>query len=66
MGGFSIAHWAIVAIVGMLLLGRGRFSAMTGDLAKGIKEFKKGMSEADEPAPQPKPAKRIEDGAPRA
>lgn len=55
MGGFGIAHWAVVAAIGMVLLGRGRFSAMAGDLAKGIKEFKKGMSDAEAPAPAARP-----------
>jgi sec-independent protein translocase protein TatA len=49
MGGFSIWHWLIVGIVVMLLFGKGRFSDMMGDVAKGIKSFKKGMSEEDEP-----------------
>jgi sec-independent protein translocase protein TatA len=41
----------------MLLFGKGRFSDMMGDVAKGIKSFKKGMSEEDE---APKTAQRIE------
>jgi sec-independent protein translocase protein TatA len=49
MGGFSIWHWLIVGIVVMLLFGKGRFSDMMGDVAKGIKSFKKGMAEEDEP-----------------
>ena len=32
----------------MLLLGGGRFSALMGDVAKGVKQFKKGMSEEDD------------------
>ncbi len=48
MGSFSIWHWLVVGILVMLLFGKGRFSDMMGDVAKGIKEFKKGM--ADEPA----------------
>jgi sec-independent protein translocase protein TatA len=50
MGGFSIWHWLVVGIVILLLFGKGRFSDMMGDVAKGIKSFKKGMSEEDEPA----------------
>jgi len=49
MGGFSIWHWLIVGIIVLLLFGKGRFSDMMGDVAKGIKSFKKGMSEEDEP-----------------
>ena len=57
MGGLSIWHWLIVGILVLLLFGKGRFSDMMGDVAKGIKSFKKGMSEEDE---APKPAPRIE------
>ncbi len=58
MGGFSIWHWLVVGVLVLLLFGKGRFSDMMGDVAKGIKSFKKGMSEEDEtPA---KPAQRIE------
>lgn len=51
MGGFSIWHWLIVGIVILLLFGKGRFSDMMGDVAKGLKSFKKGISEDDETAP---------------
>ncbi len=48
MGGFSIWHWLIVGLVVLLLFGKGRFSDMMGDVAKGLKSFKKGMSEDEE------------------
>ena len=51
-GGFSIWHWLIVGLVVLLLFGKGRFSDMMGDVAKGLKNFKKGMSEEEEPAPR--------------
>ena len=51
MGGLSLWHWLVVGIVILLLFGRGRFSDMMGDVAKGIKSFKKGMTE-DEEAPR--------------
>ncbi|WP_295497153.1 twin-arginine translocase TatA/TatE family subunit [Sphingorhabdus sp. EL138] len=54
MGGFSIWHWLIVGILVLLLFGKGRFSDMMGDVAKGIKSFKRGMSEDDE-APKAPP-----------
>ena len=53
MGGVSIWHWLIVGIVVMLLFGRGKISEMMGDVAKGIKAFKKGMSEDESPAATP-------------
>jgi sec-independent protein translocase protein TatA len=51
MGSFSIWHWLVVGILVLLLFGKGRFSEMMGDVAKGLKSFKKGMSEEDEPRP---------------
>jgi sec-independent protein translocase protein TatA len=46
MGSLSIWHWMIVLVVGLLLFGgRGKISDLMGDVAKGIKSFKKGMSE---------------------
>ncbi|MEO7655513.1 MAG: twin-arginine translocase TatA/TatE family subunit [Sphingomicrobium sp.] len=43
MGGFSLIHWLILGLFVLLLFGRNRFSAMMGDVAKGIKSFKAGM-----------------------
>ena len=42
----SIGFWqiAIVVILVVLLFGRGKISSLMGDVAKGIKSFKKGMS----------------------
>jgi sec-independent protein translocase protein TatA len=45
MGSFSIWHWIIVIAVVLLLFGRGKISELMGDVAQGIKAFKKGMSE---------------------
>jgi sec-independent protein translocase protein TatA len=50
MGGLSIWHWIVVLLVVMLLFGRGKISDLMGDVAKGIKSFKKGMAEDDTPA----------------
>ena len=47
MGSFSIWHWLIVLVVVLLLFGRGKIPELMGDVAKGIKSFKKGMSEDD-------------------
>lgn len=52
MGSMSIWHWVIVALVVMLLFGKGRLSDMMGDLAKGIKSFKAGMAEDVTPTSQ--------------
>ena len=48
MGSFSLWHWLIVILVIMLLFGRGKISELMGDFAKGIKSFKKGMSEDEQ------------------
>lgn len=47
MGSFSIWHWAIVILIVVLLFGRGKISDLMGDVAKGIKSFKKGLAEED-------------------
>jgi sec-independent protein translocase protein TatA len=62
MGSFSIWHWLIVGVVVLLVFGgKGKISEIMGDFAKGIKSFKKGLSEDDEKAATPaEPAKTIE------
>ena len=50
MGSMSIWHWIIVIGVVLLLFGRGKISDLMGDVAQGIKAFKKGMSEDDKVA----------------
>jgi sec-independent protein translocase protein TatA len=47
MGSFSVWHWLIVLVVVLLFFGRGKIPELMGDFAKGIKSFKKGMSEDD-------------------
>ena len=42
--GFSVWQIAVVVILVVLLFGRGKISSLMGDVAKGIKSFKKGMS----------------------
>ena len=45
MGSLSIWHWIVVIAVVLLLFGRGKISELMGDVAQGIKAFKKGMSD---------------------
>jgi sec-independent protein translocase protein TatA len=54
--GLSGWHLLILALVALLIFGgSGRISSIMGDVAKGIKSFRKGMSEEDEePKPDPK------------
>ena len=49
MGGLSIWHWLVVGVIILLLFGKGRFSDMMGDVAKGLKSFKQGMTEDEKP-----------------
>tara|TARA_Y100000590_G_scaffold449842_1_gene588645 strand:- start:487 stop:693 length:207 start_codon:yes stop_codon:yes gene_type:complete len=46
----SIGFWqiAIVVVLVVLLFGRGKISSLMGDVAKGIKSFKKGMKDPDQ------------------
>jgi sec-independent protein translocase protein TatA len=56
MGGLSIWHWLIVGAVFMLLFGgKGKISDIMGDVAKGIKSFKKGLAEEDQKPEMPPP-----------
>ena len=48
MGSLSIWHWIVVIAVVLLLFGRGKISDLMGDVAQGIKAFKKGMQDDDE------------------
>jgi len=62
MGSLSIWHWIIVLAVGLLIFGgRGKISDLMGDVAKGIKAFKKGMSEEETAAStKPEPVKTLD------
>jgi sec-independent protein translocase protein TatA len=55
MGSLSIWHWLIVGAVLLVVFGgRGKISDMMGDVAKGIKAFKKGMSDEETAPASPK------------
>ena len=54
MGAFSIWHWVIVLVVVLVLFGgKGKISALMGDFGKGLKSFKKGMKDEENPADDP-------------
>ena len=46
----GISFWQIIIVVALLVLlfGRGKISELMGDVAKGVKSFKKGLSDDDE------------------
>ncbi len=50
MGGFSIWHWLIVImVVAVVFGGRGKISGIMGDLAHGIRNFKEGLKDPNDP-----------------
>jgi sec-independent protein translocase protein TatA len=52
MGSFSIWHWMLFGAVALLLFGgKGKISDLMGDVAKGVKSFKKGLADDDEAKP---------------
>ena len=55
--GLSLPHILLLALVVLLLFGGGRVSGLMGDVAKGIKSFKKGLADEDE---TPKQINKIE------
>ena len=64
MGSMSIWHWIIVIAVVLLLFGRGKISELMGDVAQGIKAFKKGMSEDEVAKTEPPPSRAAQDHRP--
>lgn len=62
MGSLSIWHWIVVIAIVLLLFGRGKISDLMGDVAQGIKAFKKGMQDDDKAPEKPEPVKTIDHG----
>ena len=56
MGSFSLMHWIVVLAIILILFGAGKLPRVMGDFAKGIKAFKAGMKEEDEPEAAAAPA----------
>ena len=48
MGSMSIWHWLVVLVIVLLVFGSGKVTNIMGDVAKGIKAFKKGMKDDEE------------------
>ena len=60
MGGMSIWHWIVVgAVVFVFFGGKFKISDVMGDVAKGIKAFKKGLNEPDSPEDAAKSLERL-------
>ena len=61
MGSFSIWHLLLVGVIVLVLFGgKGKLSDVMGDFAKGIKSFKKGLTEEDEKPKGEEPGKVFE------
>lgn len=61
MGSFSVWHWLIVLAVVLIFFGRGKIPELMGDVAKGIKNFKKGMAEDETADASAKPVEHKAD-----
>jgi sec-independent protein translocase protein TatA len=49
----SIWHWLVVGVIVLILFGgRGKISELMGDVARGIKSFRKGLADDDKPIEQ--------------
>ncbi len=52
--GFSLGHILIVVLLVLIVFGAGKLPQVMGDLAKGVKNFKKGLNEDDDQTPSDK------------
>lgn len=59
MGSLSIWHWLVVIVVVLLLFGRGKISELMGDMAQGIKAFKKGMADDADAKAEPETSEPV-------
>jgi sec-independent protein translocase protein TatA len=59
MGSMSLMHWLVVLAIVLVLFGAGKLPRVMGDFAKGIKAFKSGMKEEDEPVTAATPAAQV-------
>jgi sec-independent protein translocase protein TatA len=55
LGSFSLTHWIVVLLIVVILFGAGKLPRLMGDLASGIKVFKRTMNEGDTPEAPPSP-----------
>jgi sec-independent protein translocase protein TatA len=60
MLGLSAQHILLLLVIALLLFGKGKISELMGDVAKGIKSFKKGMADDDEDVAKQVPPRTID------
>jgi sec-independent protein translocase protein TatA len=58
--GLSAQHILLLLVIALLLFGRGKISELMGDVAKGIKSFKKGMADDEVDVAKPIPPRTID------
>lgn len=46
-GAFSLSHMLVVAVVVLVIFGRGKVSAMMGEFGRGLSAFKRGVAEGE-------------------
>lgn len=64
MGSLSVWHWLIFLVVALLMFGgSGKISSIMGDVAKGIKSFKKGLVDDEDEAKSIDAAKKTIDAS---
>lgn len=63
MGNIGIWQLVVIVVIVVLLFGRGKISGLMGDVAQGIKSFKKGLADEDEPVVKAEEPKNIEQQA---
>jgi sec-independent protein translocase protein TatA len=62
MGTFGVWQWVIVLVIVLLLFGRGKIPGLMGDMAKGLKAFRKGMKDDDDDTVADSPKTLASDG----
>ena len=61
MVGFSMWHWLIlIMVVALLFGGKGKISSLMGDFASGIRNFKEGLTDPNEPQAIPDKHETVE------
>ena len=65
MGNIGWSGIIIIAIIVVLLFGRGKISSIMGDVAKGIKSFKKGMSDETDQSQNASPTDQSQNASPK-
>lgn len=61
MGRLGFSEILVILVIALLLFGAGRISDIGKGLGEGIKNFKKGLKDDDEPADKPLPAKKADE-----